>query len=446
MDSSAATLTLTVACVFSVLVFVLPPAHAMTAFLASVIWYPSYYSAPLGTLNWTVPRVVVLALLAKAFLDADMMKRFELIRLDKLVIAVFACETVSGVITAQDVVVFLQYQSGQVFDMLLPYFVVRLIMVKREYYLTLLRGILLISAPFAVLAFYQFWTGGNPFSFIRTYIPKERKGRFRAELTFSVSIMLGLYFASLGSACVGLLRAAVSNKWVYVVAMVLMGIGAISSDSSGPILALILAVAFLCFYRWRHEWKLVVTVVLSMCLAVEIISNRHFYDVLGDYTLTPETAWYRSRLMTVAFSGGMSGHWLLGFGATNGDPGWGPLIDGRDHTDLVNHFLLILCSYGLVGLVPFLWMTWETAKTLVAAMKRAMTETDRWLIWSLAAGLFGMAGAFFSVSLFGPPTTTYYMLIAFAGAMPGFMAEGHRKLCVTAALPRTRASELMLTR
>jgi hypothetical protein len=438
-------MTLTVACVFSALVFVLPPAHAMTAFLASVIWYPSYYSAPLGTVHWTVPRIVVLALLAKALLDADLMKGFKLIRLDKLVVAIFVCETISGVITAQDVVVFLQYQSGQIFDMLLPYFAVRLIMVKREDYLTLLRGILLVSAPFAVLAFYQFWTGGNPFDFIRTYAPKERKGRFRAELTFEVSIMLGLYFASLGSACAGLLRAAVNSKWIYVIAMVLMGIGAISSDSSGPILALILAVAFLCFYRWRHEWKLAVTIIVLMCLVVEIISNRHFYDVLGDYTLSPETAWYRSRLMQVAlFDGGMSGHWWLGFGATNGDPGWGPQIDGRDHTDLVNHFLLILCWYGLVGLAPFIWMNWETAKTLVAAMKRAMTEADRWLIWSLAAGLFGMTGAFFSVSLFGPPTTTYYMLIAFAGAMPAYVTAERPGLRLSAGLRRTRSPERML--
>jgi hypothetical protein len=443
MDSSAATLTLAVACVFSVLVLVLPPAHALTAFLASVIWYPSYYSAPLGTLNWTVPRIVVLALLAKALLDAEMKNAFKLSRLDKSLIAVFACETVSGVTTAQDVAVFLQYQSGQIFDMVLPYFVVRLIMVKREYYLTLLRGILLISAPFAVLAFYQFWTAGNPFSFIRTYIPKERKGRFRAELTFEVSIMLGLYFASLGSACVGLLRAAVNNKWVYVVAMVLMGIGVISSDSSGPILALVLAVMFLCFYRWRHEWRLATVIVVLMCGVVEIISNRHFYDVLGDYTLSPETAWYRSRLMQVAlFDGGMSGHWLLGFGTV--DPGWGPQIDGRGHTDIVNHFILILSIYGLVGLMPFLWMCWETAKTLLSALRRAVTDEDRWLVWSLAAALFGMAGAFFSVSLFGPPTTTFYMLIAFSGAMPALVAEAYPKPRLTAGLRRTRSPEPML--
>jgi hypothetical protein len=54
-----------------------------------------------------------------------------------------------------------------------------------------------------------------------------------------------------------------------------------------------------------------------------------------------------------------------------------------------------------------------------------LSQADQWLVWTLAASLFGLAGAFFSVSLFGPPTTTNYMLVAFAGAMPAFIIEGY---------------------
>jgi hypothetical protein len=416
--------TLVVACVFSALALVLSPAHALTAYLASVIWYPSYYTVPTGTVDWTVRRIVVLVLLIRFLLNADLVRQFKLNRLDKLVIVLFTCETAAGLITTSGLRLFVEYEGGQMFDMLLPYFAVRLALVKKADYLALLRGILVISAPFAVLAFYQFLTGGNPVSFMRTYIPKARSIGYRAELTFQVSIMLGLYFASLGGACAGLWRVVTDNRWLYGLALVLMGVGAVSSGSSGPILALILAVGFLCLYRWRHEWKLVVAVALLMCGSVEIISNRHFYDVLGGFTLAPETAWYRSRLMDVAIRGGMSGHWLFGFG-TGIDPGWGPRIDGRDHTDIVNHYILILVYYGLLGLVPFLMMNWEAAKSMVWAGKRAVSVADQWLVWALAAALFGLAGAFFSVSLFGPPTTTYYMLIAFAAAMPTFVLEGY---------------------
>jgi hypothetical protein len=435
--------TLAVGCIFGAIVLIVSPAHALTVYLASLIWYPSSYTVPMGTLDWSVRRIVIVVLLARVFISTDLVRTFKFTRLDKLVILLFACETVAGLITTQDIRGFIEYQGGQVFDMVLPYTAVRLILVKKEHYLSLLRGVLLISAPFAVLAFYQFWTGGNPFSFVREYIPKVRNNRFRAELTFDVSIMMGLYFASMGAACVGVLGFIKSNKWIAVVAAMLMGVGAASSNSSGPILACILVAAFLCFYRWRHEWRLALTIAVMGCGIVEIVSNRHFYDVLGGFTLDPMTAWYRSRLIAVAFwEGGMSGHWLVGFG--NVDPGWGPAVDGRGHTDLVNHFILLLASYGLVGLLPFLWMNWEAAKSLLVAIRRAATEPDRWMIWSLASGLFGITGAFVSVSLFGPPTTTYYMLVAVAASMPAYIAEESRQPRLVMTPRRTRSPELML--
>jgi hypothetical protein len=421
--------TLAVACVFSVLALIVSPGHILTVFLASVIWYPSYYTVDTGSIHWTVRRIVIVVILLRVLLSGDFLRQFKLMRLDKIVVALFFCETLAGVITGltntMGVVPFLQYQSGQMFDMLLPYFAVRLILANKEHYLSLLRGILVISFLFAIMAFYQFVTGGNPVSFMRTYYPKERSIGFRAELTFEVSIMLGLYFVSFGAACAGLLRfVSDNNKWICVVALVLMAVGTVSSASSGPMLALIMAVAFLILYHWKHEWRLVLTVVVLMCGSIEIVSNRHFYDVLGELTLTPETAWYRSRLIDVAiWEGGMSDHWSVGFGPI--DPGWGPQIDERNHTDVVNHYILILINYGLLGFIPFMWMNLEAIKSVLWAGLHAAREADQWLVWTLAASLFGLAGAFFSVSLFEAPTTVYYMLIAFAAAMPGFILEGY---------------------
>jgi O-antigen ligase len=122
------------------------------------------------------------------------------------------------------------------------------------------------------------------------------------------------------------------------------------------------------------------------------------------------------------FEGGMSGHWLTGFGY-NVDPGWGPKIDGRDFTDTVNHYLLILHCYGLVGFVPFLAINVAVIKRLVDAFKASISDSDRWLVWCLSAGFFGLAGALMSVSLFGQPTTIYYMMIGFAGAIPAIVAK-----------------------
>ena len=160
-----------------------------------------------------------------------------------------------------------------------------------------------------------------------------------------------------------------------------------------------------------------------MCASVEIISNRHFYDVLGDFTFSSRTAWYRSRLIDVAlFEGGMSNHWLTGFGY-NVDPGWGPRLDGRSYTDTVNHYILELHRFGLVGLVPFLAINIVAAKRLRKAYLASALTADRWLVWCVSGALSGLWAAMMSVSLFGPPTTVFFMLLAFAGLLPDAVGE-----------------------
>ena len=351
--------------------------------------------------------------------------RFKLTTLDKLVIIYFAAQILAGATTVQSLGAFLENRAGAIFDMVLPYFAVRLIIINKDRYLTLLKGILFLTAPLAIFGFYQCLTGRNPLVFIpgQSYSePPMRLGLYRAALTFSVSIMFGLYFAMLGPVCAGLWYSIRKNRRMYTIAISLMALGVFSSMSSGPILATLLAIVFIAFYRFRQYWKIVVAVVILMCGSIEIISNRHFYDVLGRFTLSPQTAWYRSKLIDVAlFQGGMSGHWLTGYGLI--DPGWSAKIDNRDHTDIVNHYLLILSGYGIIGLIPFIAVIIVALNAIIKAFQMSVSEGDRWLIWCLAGALFGLLVSLFTVSLFGPPTSILYILFGFCGAMPQIIRQ-----------------------
>jgi O-antigen ligase len=201
-----------------------------------------------------------------------------------------------------------------------------------------------------------------------------------------------------------------------------MALGVFSSMSSGPMLAAMLAIVFIAFYRFRRYWKIVVAVVILMCGSIEIISSRHFYDILGRFTLSPATAWYRSKLIDVAlFQGGMSGHWLTGYGFA--DPGWSAKIDNRNHTDVVNHYLLILCRYGVMGLIPFIALIILAFNAIIKAFQMSILEEDRWLIWCLAGALFGLLVAMLTVSLFGPPISVLFILLGFCGGMPQIIKQ-----------------------
>ncbi|MHC4738324.1 MAG: O-antigen ligase family protein [Planctomycetota bacterium] len=369
---------------------------------------------------------MILAIFANLFLRTNLPGRFKFLWLDKLIIIYFAAQILAGATTAWSMMSFLENRAGAVFDMVLPYFAVRMIVISQKDYLLLLKSILVISTPLAIIGFYQCLTGDNPLGFLKkyhawrsdgVYRPILRHGFYRANVTFSMSIMYGLFFAMFGPACAGILAYIKKYKMLCWISIGLMGVGIFSSMSSGPMLAALLAISFIIFFSYRKYWKLAMVVIILTCVSVEIISNRHFYDVLGGFTLNPRTAWYRSKLIDVAlFEGGMSGHWLTGYGFA--DPGWGFRIDGRDHTDSVNHYLLILHRFGLIGLLPFLAINVVVIKKLVDAYKSSILNSDKWLVWCLSAAFFGLAGAFMSVSLFGQPTTIFYMMIGFAGVMP----------------------------
>jgi uncharacterized membrane protein YuzA (DUF378 family) len=436
--------TLFFAAIASIAVFFLTPAYGLIVYIAVLAWYPSYLAVPIGTIDFTAQRIVILAIFAKLFLQTDLPGRFRFIWLDKLIIIYFTAEILAGATTVSSLEAFLENRGGAVFDMVLPYFAVRMIVRDKQQYLVLLKAILVIATPLAIIGFYQCFTGNNPIGFLKeyhvwkadaNYVPISRSGFFRADVTFPMSIMFGLFFAMFGPVCAGILCYAKKYKMLWWVGLGLIGVGIFSSMSSGPLLAGLLSALFIAFYRWRTYWKPIAIIIILMCSLVEIISNRHFYDVLGGFTLSPATAWYRSKLIDVAlFEGGMSGHWLTGYGYDI-DPGWGPKIDGSDHTDTVNHYLLILHRYGLVGLVPFLLVNIAAIKRVLEAYRASTLDSDKWLIWCLLAGLFGLAGAFMSVSLFGQPTTIYYMIIGFAGVMPAIITRSNTKACRSLASP-----------
>jgi O-antigen ligase len=127
-------------------------------------------------------------------------------------------------------------------------------------------------------------------------------------------------------------------------------------------------------------------------------------------------------LIDVALFERMSNHWLTGYGY-NVDPGWGPRLDGRPFTDTVNHYILELHRFGLAGLLPFLALNIEAVRRLRKAYAASAVAADQWLVWCVSGALSGLWAAMMSVSLFGPPTTVFFMLLAFAGLLPDALGE-----------------------
>ena len=199
--------------------------------------------------------------------------------------------------------------------------------------------------------------------------------------------------------------------------------------SSGSVLSILVAILFILFYRYRKYWKPAVVSIVLLCVAIEIISTRHFYHYMTRFMMSQSTAWYRGRLLDVAlFEGGMSNHWLIGYGintekAIKAGAEWGARIDGRDFVDPVNEYVLIIFRFGIITLIPFLAMIFVSIKKIIDTWKMNLSDADRWLIWCLSASWAGLLITMNSVGLFGPPITEFFMMLAICGQVSVFAAK-----------------------
>jgi hypothetical protein len=428
-------ITVAVSILFSSLALILPAPYSLAIYVAALVSYPNYVKMDVAGLDFTVLRVVILAVLLRGII-ASSAKPLRFQTLDWLVALVFGAELAAGMMTSPSFMDFMINRAGATFDMMLPYIAVRLIIRSRQHLKKFLFASLLFMIPTALLGVYQSLTGFNPYAPLESLVywnvkPSEYGKRFnltRANVVFAHPIIFGLVYAMFIPLFVGLRKTFKGYSWLWMAGVGIILLGVLSSVSSGTYLAVMIFTAFLIGYRFRRYWKPVVAVCILGLLIVDIISNRNWYHVLSDFTLNSRTSWYRGRLVEVAISeGGMSGHWVAGYGYGQ-EPGWGARIDGRSYTDMVNHYLLVLSRSGLIGFIPFVLMNIWVVEHLNRAWKRAPSEADRYIVWGLSAAFFALALSSFSVSLEGPPSTVYFLMIGLAGTLPEMMPPRRRRV------------------
>lgn len=445
-------LTGIIAAIASLLVCILSPVQALAVYIAVLAWYPVSLTLKLGTVDFSASRIVAIVLLS-SLLMRSAGEKFKFIAIDRLVIVYFVSQIISGCITSASLMQFLESRAGAIADLALPYFIVRMTITTKDEYIKLLKYLLFIALPLAFLGMYQSITGNNPASPLLRHAAWSafdgrvdmRYGLYRANVTFPVHIHFGMFFAIVGALCAGLIYNVRSHKKFYITAVAMLSIGVAASVSTAPILAVILVGLFMILFYYRRYARSVIIVIVIMCVSVEVLSNRHFYDVIGSFAMDGRTAWYRSMLIEVAlFQGGMDGHWLFGYGY-EADPGWSAYIDMRGHTDIVNHYLLILSRFGLVSLIPFFAINFQAVKRLICAFKITPFKGDKWMVWSLASIMVALFAVFFTVNLFGQPRTIYFMMLALCAAMPIIVTKSAGIFNRTAKIERNVLTQSQLS-
>ena len=396
---------LAVALFASALVLMVRPVHGLVTYVAVGFLYPSYLTVSLGTVDINAQRIVIVVLFCRALIDRSLVTRLRATTLDVLVVGSFAVGLVALCLHGS-VGRVLENRAGAFLDIILPYFVARLVIHDYQDLIRLAKGLAIIVIPVAALGVMESLTTWSPYSGLWQFSffpssaggPELRFGLSRAAGAVGNAISFGLCFVVLLPMMLVLLGQRGTWRTVGLVAAGSAFAGALSSMSSGPFVTLAAFSGAAALIRAPRLVKPLVILVFLGCLVVELGSNRHVYHFVKYLGFNTETGWHRVRLIEVAIET-LPEYWLLGYGFEN--PGWGRAFFNRRKTDVTNHYILLACRGGIGTTALFVGALGVALSRVRRVFKSSVTPGLRNASWYVGSMIVGLGVGMMSVGLLG---------------------------------------------
>ena len=144
----------------------------------------------------------------------------------------------------------------------------------------------------------------------------------------------------------------------------------------------VLSMGFMMLFPLRKFWRQGVIGAGILWLVFSAVSNRNVLELMANSGFDAGSSWYRVGLNKYTLSGGgMSGHWLAGYGDIPGEY--------NHFHDLCIHWVFLCVYNGLMGVVGFYTLVGTCAWQLWNGKKRAHGMADEWVLWTLLSALAG---------------------------------------------------------
>jgi len=388
---------------------------ALGVLILSMLVWPEYLRVPLGLFQLSVPRIIALFLLIK-YISKGRHRNIKYGRTDNLVIFIWLWTIIAAII-ADSEFTHVSGMIGRVFDTVLMYFIARMSMLNSSDVKNLVRWLGLTALIMCIAGVYEMITWSSPYHLaygelnalnrIEGY-HQVRHGLLRAQGSTEVSIFFGMAMM-LVTGLLWSIRGYTLKPKSFKLFIFSAVLATMTSLSSGPWIALFTLIGVNLYYRKTSLIKPTLLVILFLSLMLEAASNRHFYNLIDYIALDPLTAWYRTRLMEIAINQ-LPEYWLFGTGS-NWPHHWATMLDGRNHIDVVNHFIIVALYGGLPALLMYIATHVIAIKHSIRKFRQDISLPRKKLIFSLAATLVALDLSCMSVGLYGPALLLSHILL-----------------------------------
>lgn len=434
-------MTLAVSALGAAAALLLPAAPAVAVYLVIlIVWPDDVLIQPFGTIELEPIKIIIPFLLINLIFKAGRLRGFRPNVLDLAVAAMVIAEAIAGSVNIplSDM---LEHQGNAFTRTIFAYVALRLAIQTRAELFLVLRAIVYAGAFVAGVCMYESVTGFSLYDWFvltvggyewRTPWP-PRLGLHRAVGSFNNPLPMGLLFSFLAPAALILRSDPHWKPWKTVVFVPLLLGGMLSTMSSGPVFAMAATVAVIAFYPFRRLAPVAGAVALTLAAAWVLLAPQlgilTIVDTVSAGAYDAVNASYRARLVEEAFTGGMDGHWLFGYGRVGlgtEDPD-SPEFNWK-HQDLVNMWVLNLVYFGLFGLISLLLVNLAALGRLGTSLYVYSSPRTDFAVWLVLSGFIGWHVAYMAVAPLAPLSTFHYAVMGIISNMPLIVRDwqGHR--------------------
>ena len=376
----------------------------------------------LAGIDFSMIRIMIIAGLARMAIRLDYTD-IKLNSLDKVMIAYIIGTTIGYTLLWKSSGALIN-RFGYAVDILGAYFLIRAYITTIRQMEVAIEALAYISVVVATFMFIEQMTQRNLFAVLGGVpaVTVVREGSLRSNGAFSHPIMAGSFGAMLFPLFWGyqaLKRNGVS--WVFLVGVPSSIVITMTSNSSGPVLALAAGIFAVVMWRYRHHVPMMRRAALFAVVALDIVMEKRVWHLIARIDVVGGSTGYHRYLLIDAAVNRWTEWFAFGVKST-AHWGWGL-------QDITNMYIYQAVNGGIMSVVLFvvaMIFTFIYVGKTIKAFPRGDARAK--LSWSLGAQMFAHAVSFIGVSYFGQMIFFYIMTIGFSAAFYVMTAEKNPKI------------------
>jgi len=309
-------------------------------------------------------------------------------------------------------------QFGYLWDYLLAYFALRILIQDKGDVHFVLKCLALVTVPLAIGMIIEQRNMVNIFGRLGGIpsVPELRDGKIRSQGSFAHSLMAGTFAATMVPVLFMLGRTG-KAKVLGAVGLVGSTVMVWTANSSTPLMAYGAAILGLLCWPIRKSMKKVRYGIVFTLIGLQVVMKAPVWFLIARVDVTGSSSGYHRAELVDQFIHHFWDWWLIGVK----DPSdW-----GLDMWDAQNQYVNVGEAGGLLAFIFFILVITRSFGMLGDARKAVDGDkSQEWMLWCLGSAMFANVVGFFGVNYFDQSRMWWFILLAMISAIAAPSLKG----------------------